>query len=57
MREADSWPVGCQWCPCRRGVEVLPWRDSEDAAGFSANASRSLRIEVDCLRAELKVEF
>jgi hypothetical protein len=41
VREAEIWP-------CREGGVVV---------GETAKASRSLRIEEDCLRAELKMEF
>lgn len=36
---------------------IPPWRAGEEVAGSSARASRSRRIEVDCLSAELKREF
>jgi len=41
VREAEIWP-------CREGGVVV---------GEAAKASRSLRMEEDCLRAELKTEF
>lgn len=41
VREAEIWP-------CREGGVVV---------GEAAKTSRSLRIEEDCLRAELKIEF
>jgi len=40
-----------------RAADIWPCRDSDVVAGFSAKASRSLRMDVDCFKAELKVEF
>ena len=41
----------------RDWMSIRPWRAGEEAAGSSARASRSRRIEVDCLSAELNREF
>jgi hypothetical protein len=40
-----------------REAEIWPCKEGELDAGSAAKASRSLRIEEDCLSAELKVEF
>jgi len=40
-----------------REAEIWPWRAGEPVVGAVEKVSRSLRREVDCLRAELKREF
>ena len=40
-----------------REAEIWPWREGGVVVGEAAKASRSLRMEEDCLRAELKTEF
>ncbi len=40
-----------------REAEIWPWSEGGVVAGEAAKASRSLRMEEDCLRAELKMEF
>ena len=40
-----------------REAEIWPWSEGGVVVGEAAKASRSLRMEEDCLRAELKMEF